>query len=202
MRTEAITGQVWTFDQIFGALYVHIPIRMTIVKLSQGGLLAFSPINPTAECLALVREVEKDHGPLKYIVLGSTAIEHKVAAGPFAREFANAQLWVAPDQYSFPFDFENLGRGPSGLGRLDRNQLFFGLHVNALPRSSEEGKVPWSEDIAHLVLGPLKSRGGLVIVCACSIRVTDMQICVHTHAVVCVLYVCVCALCVCVWIRM
>ena len=142
VRTEAIAGQVWTFDQILGALYVHVPLRMTIVKLSQGGLLAFCPVNPTPECLALVRELEDEHGPIKYIVLGSAAIEHKVAAGPFAREFASAQLWVAPDQYSFLFDFDNVVRGPSGLGRLDLTQLFFGLKVHALPRSSEEGEVP------------------------------------------------------------
>lgn len=164
VRTEAIAGQVWTFDQILGALYVHVPLRMTIVKLSQGGLLAFCPVNPTPECVALVRELEEEHGALKYIVLASAAIEHKVAAGPFAREFASAQLWVAPDQYSFPFDFDNVGRGPSGLGRLDLTQLFFGLKVNALPRSSEEGEVPWSEDMTHLVLGPLKSRGGQVFI--------------------------------------
>jgi len=163
VRTEAIAGQVWTFDQILGALYVHVPLRMTIVKLSPRGLLAFCPVNPTPECLALVRELEDEHGPLKYIVLGSAAIEHKVAAGPFAREFASAQLWVAPDQYSFPFDFDNVARGPSGLGRLDLTQLFFGLKVHALPRSSEEGEVPWSEDVTHLVLGPLKSRGGQVV---------------------------------------
>ena len=160
VRTEAIAGQVWTFDQILGALYVHVPLRMTVVKLSGGGLLAFCPVNPTAECLALVRELEQEQGPLKYIVLGSAAIEHKVAAGPFARAFPGAELWVAPDQYSFPFDWDNVGRGPEGLGRLDLTQLYFGLKVRPLPRSSAEGDVPWAGDLDHLVLGPLKSRGG------------------------------------------
>ena len=160
VRTEAIAGQVWTFDQIIGALYVHVPLRMTVVKLSEGGLLAFCPISPTPECLALVRELEQEQGPLKYIVLGSAAIEHKVAAGPFARAFPAAELWVAPDQYSFPFDWDNVGRGPEGLGRLDLTQLYFGLRVRPLPRSSAEGSVPWAKDLDHLVLGPLKSRGG------------------------------------------
>ena len=126
VRTEAVPGQVWTFDQIIGALYVHVPIRMTVVKLSKGGLLAFCPVNPTPECLSLVRELEQEHGALRYIVLGSAAIEHKVAAGPFARSFPLAQLWVAPDQYSFPFDWDNVGRSAEGLGRLDLTQLFFG----------------------------------------------------------------------------
>lgn len=126
VRTEAVPGQVWTFDQIIGALYVHVPIRMTVVKLSAGGLLAFCPVNPTPECLSLVRELEREHGALKFIVLGSAAIEHKVAAGPFARAFQSAQLWVVPDQYSFPFDWDNVGRNAAGLGRLDLTQLFFG----------------------------------------------------------------------------
>jgi len=29
-----------------------------------------------------------------------------------------------------------------------------------LPRNSEQGVVPWSDDLDHVVLGPLKSRGG------------------------------------------
>ena len=139
VRTEAVLGQVWTFDQIIGALYVHVPLRMTVVKLSSGGLLAFSPVNPTPECLALVRDLENLHGDLKFVVLGSAAIEHKVAAGPFARAFPKAQLWVAPDQYSYPFDWDNVGRDESGLGRLDLTQLFFGLTVHPLPRSSANG---------------------------------------------------------------
>lgn len=32
------------------------------------------------------------------IILPSAAIEHKTVAGPFARKFPKAQLWVSPNQ--------------------------------------------------------------------------------------------------------
>merc|ERR1719183_2191490 len=69
VRTEAVPGQIWTFDQIIGALYVHVPIRMSVVKLRGGGLLVFNPINPTPEAVALLKDLESEHGPVKYIVL-------------------------------------------------------------------------------------------------------------------------------------
>eukprot|EP00960_Hanusia_phi_P041218 754892-Hanusia_phi.AAC.3 len=109
VRTEIVKDEVWAFDQIIGALYVWTPLRMTVVKLGKGGLLVFNPVPPTEECLKLVRELEGEHGNVRYVVLGSTALEHKSAAGPFKRHFPSSELWVVPDQYSFPFGLENIG---------------------------------------------------------------------------------------------
>ena len=39
---------------------------------------------------------------MRYIVLPSVAPEHKVLAGPFARQFAKAEFWTTDAQYSFP----------------------------------------------------------------------------------------------------
>lgn len=50
VREEVVRGQVWTFDQLQGALYVHVPIRMTVVKLRDtpgtpgGGLFVYCPV--------------------------------------------------------------------------------------------------------------------------------------------------------------
>lgn len=103
IRTEVLPGEMWTFEQLQGIFYVVVPIRMTVVKLVGGGLLVYAPVAPTGECLQLVNELVAIHGDVKYIILPTiSGLEHKVFVGPFAREFPQAQVWVTPDQWSFP----------------------------------------------------------------------------------------------------
>jgi len=147
---EVVKDQVWCFEQKFGALYVQVPIRMTVVRL-QEGLLVYAPISPTREVVNMVRELEQMHGSVKHVVLPSAAIEHKTAAGPFARNFPKSQLWVTPNQYSFPFGLEN-------FGLLGFTQLFWFLNPKPLPLDSKDA--PWVQEMDHTILGPLKSKGG------------------------------------------
>jgi Domain of unknown function (DUF4336) len=103
IRTEVTPDTIWTFDQVQGILYVVVPIRMTVVKLAAGGLLVYAPVAPTAECLELMAELVRFHGDVKYIILPTiSGLEHKVFVGPFAKAFPQAQVWVTPDQWSFP----------------------------------------------------------------------------------------------------
>ena len=96
---------IWTFDQIQGILYTVVPIRMTAVRLSSGGLLIYAPVAATPECIRLVNELVTVHGEVKYIILPTASgLEHKVFVGPFARRFPNAQVFVAPSQWSYPFN--------------------------------------------------------------------------------------------------
>jgi Domain of unknown function (DUF4336) len=105
IRTEVATNTIWTFDQVQGIFYVVVPIRMTVIKLADGGLLIYAPIAPTSECLQLVNELVASHGDVKYIILPTiSGLEHKVFVGPFARNFPQAQVWVTPDQWSFPLN--------------------------------------------------------------------------------------------------
>ncbi|MBE9207824.1 DUF4336 domain-containing protein [Nostoc sp. LEGE 06077] len=105
IRKEVIKNTVWTFDQLQGIFYVVVPIRMTVVKLDAGGLLVYAPVAPTKECIQLVQELVAEHGDIKYIILPTiSGIEHKVFVGPFARCFPNAQVFVAPNQWSFPLN--------------------------------------------------------------------------------------------------
>jgi len=60
-------------------------------------------------------------------------------------------LWVAPDQYSFPFGLEN-------LGLLGYTQLFYGTFPKSIPRDPQA--VPWHTDFEQAILGPLKFNGG------------------------------------------
>ncbi|WP_375504364.1 DUF4336 domain-containing protein [uncultured Nostoc sp.] len=105
LRKEIVEDTIWTFDQLHGILYTIVPIRMTVVKLAAGGLLVYAPVAPTTECVRLVNELVTKHGEVKYILLPtSSGLEHKVFVGPFSRRFPQAQVFVAPHQWSFPFN--------------------------------------------------------------------------------------------------
>jgi hypothetical protein len=105
LRLEVVKDTIWTFDQVQGILNTVVPIRMTVVKLEAGGLLVYAPVAPTTECVRLVNELVANHGEVKYIVLPtSSGLEHKVFVGPFARHFPQASVFVAPHQWSFPFN--------------------------------------------------------------------------------------------------
>lgn len=105
LRQEVVKDTIWTFDQIQGIIYTVVPIRMTVVKLEAGGLLVYAPVAPTRECIRLVKELVVKHGDVKYIILPtSSGLEHKVCVGPFARCFPLAQVFVTPNQWSFPMN--------------------------------------------------------------------------------------------------
>lgn len=105
IRKEIVQDTIWTFEQLQGIFYVVVPIRMTIVKLEQGGLLVYAPVAPTKECLRLVNELVVEHGEIKYIILPTiSGVEHKAFVVPFARNFPNAKVYISPHQWSFPFN--------------------------------------------------------------------------------------------------
>jgi hypothetical protein len=142
IRTEVTPDSIWTFDQVQGILYVVVPIRMTVVRLVGGGLLVYAPVAPTGECLALVDELVRVHGDVKYIILPTiSGLEHKVFVGPFARAFPQAQVWVAPDQWSFPI---NLPLSWLGLPRG---------RTHILPQDS--GKAPFGDEFDYAILATI-----------------------------------------------
>lgn len=141
---EAMPGRVWTFEQILGVFYVHVPIRMTVIRLDQGGLFVYAPVAPTKECLGLLQPLIDAHGPIKYIVLPSVAPEHKVLAGPFAKNFPKAELFATDKQYAFPLN-------------LPKEFLGFPSKVTTLPASSD-GAGLWGGEFEHEVLTAKASK--------------------------------------------
>jgi len=142
LRQEIIKDQIWTFDQVQGILYVIVPVRMTVIRLNAGGLFVYAPIAPTPECLAQLQDLIDQHGPIKYIILPTvSAIEHKVPAGPFARKFPSAQVYVAPHQWSFPINLPLSWLGLPG----DRTQ--------PLPANSAD--TPFGDEFDYDLLGPV-----------------------------------------------
>ncbi len=131
---RAVGPGVWAFEQLLGIYYVHVPIRMTVVSMSSGGLFVYAPVAPTRECLALLQPLIEQYGPVRYIVLPSVAVEHKVNAGPFARQFPSAEFYALDQQYSFPLPLPSLFLGlprwtkplPRSSAALAGEQLFGG----------------------------------------------------------------------------
>lgn len=139
LRKEVIKDTIWTFDQLQGIFYVVVPIRMTVIKLNQGGLLVYAPVAPTKECIRLVNELVADRGDVKYIILPTiSGLEHKVFVGPFARQFPAAQVFVAPHQWSFPLNLPL-----SWLG-------FPSQRTQILPQDSSQ--TPFADDFDYAIL--------------------------------------------------
>jgi hypothetical protein len=143
LRREIIPDKLWLFEQLQGIFYVVVPIRMTVIKLAAGGLLAFSPVAPTAECVRLVRELEAEHGEVKYAILPTvTGIEHKCFAGPFAQKFKRCEIYVAPNQWSFPVDLPL-----SWLG-------FPAKRTHILPE--DPSQTPFYDEFDYATVGPIE----------------------------------------------
>ncbi|MFH7029663.1 MAG: DUF4336 domain-containing protein [Heteroscytonema crispum UTEX LB 1556] len=139
---EVVKDTIWTFDQLQGIFYVVVPIRMTLVKLDEGGFLVYAPIAPTPECIRLVKELVAEHGNVKYIILPTiSGLEHKVFVGPFARCFPDAQVFVVPNQWSFPLNLPL-----SWLGLPDKR-------TQVLPEDSS--KSPFADQFDYAMLGPI-----------------------------------------------
>ncbi|MEM6437090.1 MAG: DUF4336 domain-containing protein [Cyanobacteria bacterium P01_D01_bin.115] len=142
LMQEVVKATIWTFDQYQGIFYVVVPIRMTIIRLQPSGLLVYSPVAPTPECIRQVRSLEAQYGPVRYIIQSTTTgIEHKVFVGPFARRFPQAHVYVAPHQWSFPLD---LPLSWLGLPRKRTQVLSEGMHL------------PFADQFDWATLGPIK----------------------------------------------
>ncbi len=139
-----IPGELWTFDQLQGLLDVLVNVRMTVIKLENGGLWVHNPVAPTQELMQMLAPIVDEHGPVKHIVVGSAAIEHKIYSGPFSKKFPAADVWLPPKNWSFPVDIP-----------LEQYVPYYPLgSPKTLPEntSSGVGSVPWQDEIEHEVL--------------------------------------------------
>ena len=159
-----IPDTMWTHDQIQGVVNVNVPVRQTVIKLKDGGLWVHNPVAPTPQLLRMMKDLEEKHGPVKHVVLGTVALEHKASFGPFCQNFPDAKLWIQPGQWSFPLDYPI-----SVLGVTQRGEQFRELPVPGKPvsksifKASEKyGPPEWMDEIDYETLGPFafKSVGG------------------------------------------
>jgi len=67
-------------------------------------LWVHNPVAPTQELMDMMAPLVDKYGPVKHIVVGSAAIEHKIYSGPFSKKFPAADVWLPPKNWSFPLD--------------------------------------------------------------------------------------------------
>lgn len=149
VKETIVPGQLWTLEQKFGILNVQVPLRMTVVRIGQDGLLVYNPIAATRECVQYLRDIMAETGCIiKDIVVGSVALEHKVYAGVLAQKFHQAQVWLTPGQYAFPTNLPESFLGfPLGRTRM-------------IPTSKLDAPLRWQNDLDWATLGPIISKDG------------------------------------------
>ena len=59
LKENVLSDKVWTFDQLQGLLDVYVNVRMTVVKLKNGGLWVHNPVAPTMEVIDAVKKLEE-----------------------------------------------------------------------------------------------------------------------------------------------
>lgn len=138
-RTRVGDG-MWTFEQEQSLANIAVNVRMTAIRLECGGLWIHNPIAPTAECEALLRELDC---PVRYIVLGTAAYEHKIFVGPFSRRWPDAKVYITPQQWSWPLFL------PSQL---------FGIFPTGELKDQDENS-PWAKEIEQRLLCPKERLG-------------------------------------------
>ena len=145
LMTEIIKDKIYTLDQVQGIINVNVPVRCTIINLKDG-LFINNPVAPTEECIQMVRDLSKRlNKEVKYIVLSSLGIEHKGTSGIFSSYFPKAKVFVQPGSYSFPINLPNI--------------LFYRFMTDIRDIPEKASDAPWSDEIDHLILGPLKPKG-------------------------------------------
>ena len=158
-----VPSQIWTHDQIQGVVNVNVPVRQTVVKLSPeagGGLLVYNPVAPTPQLIKMMRSLEKKHGPVRHIVLGTVALEHKATFGPFAQRFPDATVWLQPGQWAFPVGLPIEFLGVTQRGRKLREIPTENKYTSAGYKLwAERDPVPeWAVDFGTETLGPFKFK--------------------------------------------
>ena len=105
---------------------------MTVIRLSNGKLWVHAPIAATTECKRLLDEIG---GEVAYLVLPTTAFEHKVYVRGFAKAYPKAKVYACPGQWSWPVNLPPPFR------------------VDALLKDDDQ-TVPWAGEIEQALLQP------------------------------------------------
>jgi hypothetical protein len=161
-----VPNTIWTHDQIQGIVNVNVPVRQTVVKLSTGGLWVHNPAAPTPQLLGMMQQLIDHHGPVRHIVLGTVALEHKATFSAFSANYPNATVWIQPGQWSFPagvpIEFYGLVQRGSRLREIPvpgkaatKPQYRYQAAINPVP---EWANGDADADFEYQVLGPFKFR--------------------------------------------
>ncbi|GAX29490.1 hypothetical protein FisN_16Hh067 [Fistulifera solaris] len=161
VETCIVPGQIWTYDQIQGIVNVNVPVRQTVIALQGGGLWVHNPVAPTPQLRHMMEQLIQQYGPIKHIVLGSVAVEHKATFGAFASYYPGATVWLQPGQWSFPVSLPIKFLGVRQRGQRLRELPVAGRGVTSTAYAAQAQRNPvpeWSSEIEMETLGPLTFR--------------------------------------------
>ena len=111
-----------------------------------------------------MRKLESQYGPVRHIVLGTVALEHKATLGPFAQYFPDATVWLQPGQWSFPIQLPIQFLGVSQTGSKLQQIPYQNNNKDETNKTKKQKKVndlrtpEWTADIDYEVLNPLRFK--------------------------------------------
>lgn len=114
---------IWTADRTLNLLGTRLPIRMTVIRLSSGGLWVHSPVKldgPTREALDAL-------GPVRHVVAPNRV--HHLFVKPYFEAYPEARVFASP-----------------GLAEKRKDLPFHGTLSDAPPDA-------WANEIAQALLG-------------------------------------------------
>lgn len=160
IEEEVVPDIIYTHDQIQGIVNVNVPVRQIVIVLKSGGLFVYNPVAPTPQLLQMMQRLVDKYGPVKHIVLGTVALEHKATFGAFASYYPKATVWIQPGQWSFPLNLPI-----EFYGIVQRGPRLREIPVPGIPVSKQyayyANKDPtpeWADDFDYEVLGPFKFK--------------------------------------------
>lgn len=87
---KRVTHDLWTVEHDLFSMGLHFPGRMTVVRLSDGGLWLHSPVPIDDETAAELAEL----GPVRHIVAPN--LFHHLHLGPVIERYPEAEVWGVP----------------------------------------------------------------------------------------------------------
>lgn len=107
----------------------------------------------------MMKSLQEKYGPVRHIVLGTVALEHKATFGAFCKRFPRATVWVQPGQWAFPVDLSIDYLGVNQRGAKFRELPVPGKALSKRFQTKKPYPPPeWENEIEYEVLGPYKFR--------------------------------------------
>jgi len=116
IKTTLIEDRCWALEQTIELGPLETPLRCVVVRLSSGDLWVHNPLAPTEEFFQLVESCAENgdgyepssstssSARVSSIVVPTYALEHKIFARDAHERWPEAEIWVAPGQFSFPVE--------------------------------------------------------------------------------------------------
>lgn len=125
---ERVTDNLWTAQDTLRFLGLLLPVRMTVIRLEDGGLWLHSPLRPTDDLVAQVSAL----GPVQHLVAPSCM--HHLFIGDWKSRFPDARM-----------------HGASGLAAKRPDLAFDAILGEAATTAPARPTWPaWSDDIDQL----------------------------------------------------